>query len=330
MKRIKKRQLKIKAGIFIVALFVSIPFFGQFFKHNLPILSDAKISDPSEKPELDAKKPRKFRSTSHNFLEKISKPFNGQGLVDLNVSASAQFTSKQLKTIVDEVISDKHITPDQFIIVDLRQETHLFINGYPVSFFSPNFSNSWGRSTKEAEQDEICQREKLLEEPVALIHYVIEKGKKGALGKTLKEVETIHQVQTEEMVAKQLGVQYVRFAVSDRMRPTDEIVDQFISFIAALPKGSWIHFHCRAGSGRTSTFMTIYDMIRNGKNLSKEDIFTRQIAMGGRNLALINKNDKFLNDLAIERQKFIDKFYSYVQAKDGLGVQPWSVWVKKN
>ena len=330
MKRIKKRQLKIKAGIFIVALFVSVPFFGQFFKHNLPILSDAKISDPSEKPELDAKKPRKFRSTSHDFLEKISKPFNGQGLVDLNVSASAQFTSKQLKTIVDEVISDKHIIPDQFIIVDLRQETHLFINGYPVSFFSPNFSNSWGRSTKETAQDENTQREKLLEEPIALVHYVIEKGKKGALGKTLKEAETIHQVQTEEMVAKQLGVQYVRFAVSDHMRPSDEIVDEFISFVKALPKQSWIHFHCRGGSGRTSTFMTMYDMIKNGKYLGKDDILARQVAMGGKNLHNTRSEDKFRNSLAIERQKFIDKFYSYVQAKDGLGVQPWSVWVKKN
>ncbi|MBY0461808.1 MAG: hypothetical protein K2Q34_01330 [Alphaproteobacteria bacterium] len=330
MKKIKRRQLKIKAGIFVVALFVSIPFVGQFFKPNLPILSDARISDPSEKPELDARKPRKFRSTSHEFLEKVPKPFNPQGLAELNVSASAQFSSKQLKTIVDEVISDKHITPNQFIIVDLRQETHLFINGYPVSFFSPNFSNSWGRSTKETEQDESAQRERLLEEPVALVHYVIEKGKKGALGKTLKELETIHQVQTEEMLAKQLGVQYVRFAVSDHMRPSDEIVDEFISFVKALPKESWVHFHCRGGSGRTSTFMTMYDMIKNGKYLGKNDILARQVSMGGKNLHNTKSEDKFRNSLAAERQKFLDKFYSYVQATDGLGTQPWSVWVKKN
>ncbi|MBY0280965.1 MAG: hypothetical protein K2W94_02285 [Alphaproteobacteria bacterium] len=330
MKKIKKRQLKIKAGIFVVALFVSIPFCGQFFKPSLPILSDARISDPSEKPELDARKPRKFRSTSHEFLEKIPKPFNAQGLADLNVSASAQFSSKQLKTIVDEVISDKHIVPNQFIIIDLRQESHLFINGYPVSFFSPNFSSSWGRSTKATEQDENTQRKKLLDETVALVHYVIEKGKKGALGKTFKELETIHQVQTEEMIAKQLGVQYVRFAVSDHMRPSDEIVDEFISFVKALPKESWLHFHCRGGSGRTSTFMTMYDMIRNSKYLGKDDIQARQVAMGGRNLHDTKSEDKFRNSLGIERQKFLDKFYSYVQAKDGLGVEPWSVWVKKN
>lgn len=330
MKRIKKRQLKIKAGIFIVGLFVSVPFFGQFFKPNLPMVSDTKLSDPSEKAALDARKPRKFRSTSHEFLTKISKPFKTQGLTELNVSASAQFTSKQLKTILDEVVSDKHITPDQFILVDLRQETHLFVNGYPVSFFSPNFSNSWGRSAKEAKLEENDQREKLLEEPTALIHYVIEKGKKGALGETLKEAETIHQVQTEEMVAKQFGAQYVRFAVSDHMRPSDDVVDQFINFIKALPKQSWIHLHCRGGSGRASTFMTMYDMIKNGKNLEKSEILNRQIAMGGRDFSNTSYEDKARSSQAVERQKFIDKFYAYAHANDGLGVQTWSEWVKKN
>lgn len=330
MKKLKKRQLKIKAGIFIASLFIVVPFAGQFFKSDLPILSDAKISDPAEKPELDLRKPRKFRSTSQDFLSKIAQPVNPKGLFDLNVSASAQFSSKQLKTIIDEVVADKRINPHEFVLVDLRQESHLFVNGYPVSFFSPNFSSSWGRSTKETEQDESEQRKKLLDQPLALIHYVIEKGKKGALGKTYQEAETLHQVQTEEMLAKQFGIQYVRFAVSDHMRPSDEIVDQFISFVAALPKGSWVHFHCRGGSGRTSTFMTMYDMLRNGKYLGKEDILNRQVAMGGRNLSITNGEDKFRNDLAIERQRFIDKFYLYVQAKDGLGVQPWSVWVKKN
>ena len=52
--------------------------------------------------------------------------------------------------------------------------------------------------------------------------------------------------------------------------------------------------------------------------------------MGGKNLHNTRSEDKFPNSLAIERQKFLDKFYSYVQAKDGLGVQPWSVWVTKN
>jgi hypothetical protein len=331
VKKIKKRQLKIGVGVLTLGLLISVLFFGwSFLKPALPMVSDAKISHPSERQKLDEGKPRRFRSTRHQFLETISKSFNRQGLEDLNASASAQFTLKQLKTIVDEVTEDKNLTPDQFIVVDLRQETHLFINGYPISFFSTNFSHSWGNSTELVKQEEDQQQKNLSQQSTASIHYVLEKGKNGSLGKTFKQDEGIHHVQTEEMVTHQLGVKYVRFAVSDHMRPSDDYVDQFISFIKMLPDQAWLHFHCRGGIGRASVFMTMYDILRNGKNLKKDEILNRQIVLGGKNFSHIKHEDKALISQAIERENFIHKFYSYVQAADGFGVKTWSEWTAKN
>ena len=329
MRKTKKRQLKTKAGFFIIALFVSIPCLGWLFKSDLPLVSDIKIPNPLERTVVEADKPRKFRSTSNDFLGQISSLFNKQGLTDLNMSGSSQFTRKQLEAMVHETVSNNHLTPNQFVLVDLRQESHLFINGYPVSFFSPNFSHNWGQSSQQTEAEENDQQEKLSKKSEVTVHYVIEKGKKGALGKTYDDVEAIHQAQTEATIAKQLGIQYARFAVSDHMRPNDEIVDQFVEFVTNLPKNTWLHFHCRGGSGRTSTFMTMYDMLRNGKNLGKEDILTRQIALGGKDLYNINSAHTHQDSSSVKRERFIDEFYTYVQAEEGLGFQTWSAWARK-
>jgi hypothetical protein len=45
---------------------------------------------------------------------------------------------------------------------------------------------------------------------------------------------------------------------------------------ARLPENAWAHFHCEAGLGRTTTFMVLYDMLRNANRVSLEDIVQRQ------------------------------------------------------
>jgi len=64
--------------------------------------------------------------------------------------------------------------------------------------------------------------------------------------------------------------------VTDHVRPLDDAVDRFILAVRALPDGAWTHFHCEAGLGRTTTFMVLYDMLRNANRVSLEDIVRRQ------------------------------------------------------
>lgn len=71
-----------------------------------------------------------------------------------------------------------------------------------------------------------------------------------------------------------------RIFATDREVPSVESIDSFISTIKALNENSWLHFHCKEGIGRTTTFMISYDMIKNFNKVSANDIINRQIELG--------------------------------------------------
>lgn len=60
-----------------------------------------------------------------------------------------------------------------------------------------------------------------------------------------------------------LQLNYIRIPVQDRHGPDDDTVNAFVTFVKTLPEDVWLHFHCLAGEGRTTTFMVIYDILRN-------------------------------------------------------------------
>ena len=71
------------------------------------------------------------------------------------------------------------------------------------------------------------------------------------------------QVLTEAELAAQKGVMYVRFTATDHLWPDAGEIERFRRFVKTLPKDAWLHFHCVAGEGRTTAFMTMYDMLKN-------------------------------------------------------------------
>lgn len=74
---------------------------------------------------------------------------------------------------------------------------------------------------------------------------------------------TITKTQTEEQVVKEAGLRYVRFATTDSSWPEPQTVDRFVEFVRNLPENTWLHFHCHAGHGRTTSFVAMYDRMRN-------------------------------------------------------------------
>jgi hypothetical protein len=118
--------------------------------------------------------------------------------------------------------------------------------------------------------------------------------------------------------------------VTDREAPTDAEVDRFIRLVRELPDGEWLHFHCKAGHGRTTAFMAMYDMMRNAKKVSLDDILKRQFLIGGIDLAADPLKDDWRYDGAVSRRKSLERFYQYCKANNDGFKQSWSEWLAKN
>src|SRR5438270_3677226 len=146
-------------------------------------------------------------------------------------------------------------------IFDLRQETHVFVNGLPVSWFATRDWANVGRSQTEIEEEEAVWVQSLgpgSEIAVRPGHPV----KKGNAESAVPRQVIVKEASIERDLVSSAGAGYVRLAVTDHTRPLDEAVDRFIVAVRSLPENALAHFHCEAGLGRTTTFMVLYDMLR--------------------------------------------------------------------
>jgi len=121
---------------------------------------------------------------------------------------------------------------------------------------------------------------------------------------------------------------YKRFYATDHCFPSDVIVDEFIDFVSQLPKDAWLHFHCRAGKGRTTTFMGLYDILKNGKNVPLYDIVIRQNLLGGVDLRAVNIKNIIKWGLPKYKTRMdkIKLFYNFVRDPKGLHHTTWQEW----
>src|SRR6266571_2503611 len=177
--------------------------------------------------------PRNFRTTNDPLKENKGETPSTTGLSDLRASGSGEFTPESLKLVLAR-------TRGPVTVLDLRQETHIFVNDLPVSWYA---SHGWANSVTP-------------------------------------ERVTVERASTEQNIVEGAGAHYVRITVTDHTRPLDDEADRFILAVRALPDGAWAHFHCEAGLGRTTTFMVLYDMLRNANRVSLADIVRRQKILG--------------------------------------------------
>ena len=223
-------------------------------------------------------------------------------LSSLNISGSSQPTPSQFTTL------KKKINKPNLFIIDLRQESHGFINDFAISFYNQYVDLNNGFTTAET----MLQEKKDLKS--------IPLGKEVTIySRSTRPLYNVFvdSVNNEQTIAKNNNLNYVRFSVKDRWIPDAKTVDDFIYFVKNQVKNSHLHFHCEAGEGRTTLFLSMYQIVKNPNNLSLHEILNYQYKIGGSNL--LDEKHKYA---------FLKEFYTYVQENKNSGFKiSYSKWI---
>jgi len=273
--------------------------------------------------KLAAALPRNFRTTGDPIKANRGQIPSGTGLADLRASGSGEFTADGLKLLLER-------TRGPVTVFDLRQETHIFVNGLPSSWFATNDWANVGRTHNEIEADEAaCVKSLKPGSEIAVYPGAVIK-KPGAIPSAPSSV-AVERANTERDLVEVNSAAYVRLTITDHARPLDEEVDRFILAVRTLPENGWAHFHCEAGRGRTTTFMVLYDMLRNATRVSLEDIARRQQLLGY-DYDVLRPADpgSWKAPYTDDRIAFVRAFYDYARANPDGGPKLWSEWLKKS
>jgi protein-tyrosine phosphatase len=263
--------------------------------------------------------PRSFRTTGDTVKTNAGQALNTTGLAELHASGSSAFTEANFKSMLARL-------PGAVTVFDLRQEDHIYVNGEPVSWYASNNWANAGRTHDAIVASEAARVAAL--KPGDKIDLADAAVAKGGAAATPQSV-VVARAATERDVVIAAGAGYERLTISDHTRPTDSEVDRFIVAVRALPPGQWVHFHCRAGKGRTTTVLALYDMLRNAGHVSLEDIVNRQsLLIGDYNLLQLEEQSGWKAPLAADRAAFVRGFYDYAHANPNGRPQLWTEWLK--
>jgi hypothetical protein len=298
---------------------------SAFSSGSITAVLDAPTADLSA-PML----PAHFRSCL-DALKADPHPPSTVGLTAINASGSAQFSATQLKA-VRTVVPMAALT-----VVDLRQESHGFLalraplhkeSTIAVGWFA---ERDWMNVGKDQPSIDLDQAQRLADAAGNADQVLFTITSKTAEdGILTADAAVVHPAgaATEQQIVESLGMGYRRFPTTDHVRPRDEEVDAFVAF-AAKPD-TWLHFHCRGGDGRTTTFLVMRDVLCNAPGVPIDDIVRRQYLLNGAgaNLDKPVNPTRFDAPFAIERRDFVRDFYDYVCAAKGGGYRlTWSAWI---
>jgi Inositol hexakisphosphate len=244
--------------------------------------------------------PKNFRTSLAKFSYTEFPMPSLAGLEQLHVSGSGQFTSTNFFHALQKLPNRK------IIVVDLREESHGFINGIPITW--KELTTKWtnvGKTQEAIEEDEIERLHEIF----------VEKSVVLDLDENPFHL-TVSEVLTEKALVESFGAEYLRIPITDNHKPSNEQIDQIVQFILNLPETMWIHAHCHAGKGRTTTFFILYDILMNGYQVSFDEILTRQALLGGKYMLEWPSQEVKKYWPAVERYEVLKKFYEYCTTVD--------------
>ncbi len=272
--------------------------------------------------------PRNFRMTESFIvlpdeiyeILPIHSELNTEGLFELHASASGQFSQKSLSKILEIVPAS------QLLLIDLREESHGFVNGIAVSWYG---EKDWGNKDKSLDEIQSDEKERLQRALNDQYIYIYEKN--ALINEPL--LVQVTEAYSEEDLAQKMGIPYIRIPITDHLKPSSRDVDFFVELIKTRILSNpnpdlWIHLHCSAGRGRATTFIAMYDMMRNAAHVSFDDILSRQAMIGGKDLSVPFDISDWRYYHHFERLQFLEDFYNYC-IKNPNFEKSWSSWVSK-
>lgn len=253
---------------------------------------------------------------------------NTLGVEQLYISASEEPSEKGWRDVAQYI--ERHREPDHPVFVlDLRQESHGYINGKAVTLSSSHNWTNAGKTNEESATAEIqwlnqLRARKNVSGVLTPLQY---NAKDFTHGKKL----SIKAVHNEEYFVKKWGFNYHRLYITDHCAPMDSEVDAFLALIKTHSDKTWFHVHCRAGKGRTTTFLVMYDIIKNADKVTFNEIIERQASIPPfYNLLNTQRGDPELVSYYEERAVFLHKFYEFSQQSLSGYEGTWSDWRRLN
>lgn len=252
-----------------------------------------------------------------------------EGLDTLHASASAQPAEGEFYALAAHYKkSDTRVT-----VVDLREESTLFINGDAISVFAATNFGNMGKTLDQISEEEKALIDTLLNQKEVTIYKIISKTVLDTLDAREPIAMVVDRIATEQELVAKAGLDYLRLPMTDHMRPNDQAVEAFVTAVLQRDETMHFHFHCWEGHGRTTTVMIMLDAMMNADKVSFNDIWKRQWWLGGEgsNMSNVPAKPNYKHELFDERFQFLSTFYRYCQENREHGFQKsWMHYLDEN
>lgn len=254
---------------------------------------------------------------------------NTLGINKLYISGSEEPSEKGWREISHYI--EKHRPKDNkpVVVLDLRQESHGYLNGKAITLVSEYNWINLGKTNEEiqlAEENWLAQL-RSMKRLTGVLTPEQYNTKDYSHGKSM----VIASIKDEKYFVSKWGYKYYRLYISDHRAPLDSEVDRFVNIINSHSKKTWYHVHCRAGKGRTTTALVMYDMLKNADKVSFNDIIVRHASISPfYNLLDVNHGNPYLTPYYELRLLFLTQFYEFAR-QSLMGYKgTWSEWKTLN
>jgi len=250
---------------------------------------------------------------------------NLDGINELFISGSEQPSEKGWRDVADYIANRMPKEKRHVVVLDLRQESHGFLNGRAITLVNANNWINLGKSDVRV----VVEQEKWLADlrTKKTITNILTppqfQARQYAQGKSM----VVGTVKNEEYYVNKWHFGYSRLFISDHRAPPDLEVERFVSMVKNRSKDTWFHVHCRGGKGRTTTVMVMYDMLKNANKVSFKEIIARHASIPPYySLLDTTRASPELTPYYEGRIVFLSQFYeyayNYIEGYRGT----WSEW----
>lgn len=234
-----------------------------------------------------------------------------EGLSDLRCSASGRLSKAKIEKYFSQL-------PPHVYVVDVREERDYFYKGVSAGWLGLKITNG---------QIE----DRLVNTPAwtDFLHQIKWFWRRLVSVGTWR-TPTLAEFESEAQFLAAHGHQYLTFAGARHRVHSDEMIEEFIAFLDQLPPSAWLHFHCATGRGRSTTFMILFDIYKNFKKVSLDDIVLRQHLLGGENVfdVALRPKGTWTKEALMDRKDLVAAFYAYMRDPKGHGATKWTQWRK--